>query len=441
MAGVEVPEVDTTVQATMRTTQVAGEHIQHVLPVDSSGTEHPSGSSSSPVRVDPVGTTTQPVSVASLPLPSGAATQSTLAAISAQLPSALATDRFKVDGSGVTQPVSVASLPLPSGAATQTTLAATLTELQSLLASIGAAADAEASGNGSLIAIAKRLRTVLGTLATQATLSNVDANLASVLATLGDTADGIEAYQDPQTVISALKSIQEYLDLNTSALGNISLQLPGTLSGSNNLRVALLEVDPGVTVPVSVAAGSNKIGAVDLDSDAAIGSAVPATGQLIAGTDGTNARALKLDSSGEAQVDVLTLPSLSAGSALIGQVNLTPQTANGNSVHRVISGASTNAAVVKNGAGQLYGWVISNSNASARFLKIYNKATSPTVGTDTPIMTIPIPGNTSWVTGHVEFAMGIPFSTGIGLAITSGVADSDTGAISANEVVVHIVYK
>jgi hypothetical protein len=47
----------------------------------------------------------------SLSLPVGAATESTLSALSSKLPSALAGDRLKVDGSGVTQPVSIATLP------------------------------------------------------------------------------------------------------------------------------------------------------------------------------------------------------------------------------------------------------------------------------------------------------------------------------------------
>lgn len=42
---------------------------------------------------------------------------------------------------------------------------------------------------------------------------------------------------------------------------------------------------------------------------------------------------------------------------------------------------------------------------------------------------------------NVEFAMGIPFGTGIALAITTGAADSDTGAVAANEVIAHILYK
>lgn len=50
--------------------------------------------------------------------------------------------------------ISAASLPLPTGAATETTVAA-------VNAGVGATTDAEAAGNGSLIALLKRLRTLL----------------------------------------------------------------------------------------------------------------------------------------------------------------------------------------------------------------------------------------------------------------------------------------
>jgi len=48
-------------------------------------------------------------------------TETTLSAVNAKLP-ALVSGRVPVDGSGVTQPVSAASLPLPTGAATEATL-------------------------------------------------------------------------------------------------------------------------------------------------------------------------------------------------------------------------------------------------------------------------------------------------------------------------------
>jgi hypothetical protein len=81
---------------------------------------------------------TQPISAASLPLPSGAATEAKqdseitkLTSIDGKIPANLTvtSTRLLVDGSGVTQPVSVASLPLPSGAATETTLSALNTKV------------------------------------------------------------------------------------------------------------------------------------------------------------------------------------------------------------------------------------------------------------------------------------------------------------------------
>lgn len=73
------------------------------------------GTSSDPLRVDPTGTTTQPVSAASLPLPSGAATSAkqpalgTAGSASADvitIQGIASMTALKVDGSGVTQPVS-----------------------------------------------------------------------------------------------------------------------------------------------------------------------------------------------------------------------------------------------------------------------------------------------------------------------------------------------
>lgn len=120
---------------------------------------------------------------------------------------------------------------------------------------------------------------------------------------------------------------------------------------------------------------------------------------------------------------------------------LQPHTAGGLSISRTISGASTNATSVKASAGQVYGWYVSNINASPAYLKLYNKASSPTVGTDTPVLTLCIPGNTAGVAGHVEFANGIEFSTGIALAITTGATDGNTSAVAASEVIINLLYK
>jgi hypothetical protein len=69
------------------------------------------------MKVDNSGQT-QPVSAASLPLPTGAATEATLSSLDGKIPASLTvtSTRLLVDGSGVTQPVSASSLPLPTGA-------------------------------------------------------------------------------------------------------------------------------------------------------------------------------------------------------------------------------------------------------------------------------------------------------------------------------------
>jgi hypothetical protein len=103
----------------------------------------------------------------------------------------------------------------------------------------------------------------------------------------------------------------------------------------------------------------------------------------------------------------------------------------------VVSAATTNATVVKASAGQVYGWFLSNINASPRYVKLFNKATAPTVGTDVPVLTLLIPAGGA---ANCEFSNGIAFSTGIGFATTTAAADTDTGAVAVGEVVVNILY-
>lgn len=119
-----------------------------------------------------------------------------------------------------------------------------------------------------------------------------------------------------------------------------------------------------------------------------------------------------------------------------------PQTTGGLSISRVLSAASTNGTSAKASAGQVYTIIATNINAAVRYLKIYNKASAPTVGTDTPVLTIPIPGNAAGAGFTLDTGgMGIAFATGIAYALTTGVADADTGAVAANEIVVNLLYK
>lgn len=103
---------------------------------------------------------------------------------------------------------------------------------------------------------------------------------------------------------------------------------------------------------------------------------------------------------------------------------------------RLISAASTNATSLKASAGTLYSITAFNLNAAVRYLKFYNKASAPTVGTDTPVATFAIPASATGAGFTITFPFGFDFSTGIAYATTTGAADSDTAAVAANEIFV-----
>lgn len=121
------------------------------------------------------------------------------------------------------------------------------------------------------------------------------------------------------------------------------------------------------------------------------------------------------------------LPIIPAsGSSLTANIG-TPTTPSTSTINVA---ATTNATVIKSSAGNLYGIQVSNTVGATMYLKLYNKATAPTVGTDIPVLTIPIPttaGSLLALDGH---AIGYRFSAGISIAITNGLADNDTAVVS-----------
>lgn len=97
----------------------------------------------------------------------------------------------------------------------------------------------------------------------------------------------------------------------------------------------------------------------------------------------------------------------------------------------VSAAASTNATSVKASAGDVGNIVGFNAAAAKRYLKLYNKASAPTVGTDVPVMTLTLPAGQPF---NFDFQMGHYFSTGIAYALTVNAADADTTALTAADV-------
>ena len=129
---------------------------------------------------------------------------------------------------------------------------------------------------------------------------------------------------------------------------------------------------------------------------------------------------------------------VSATQAVSGTVTATNVVGSTPTASNVNSAATTNATSVKATAGTVYSILAYNAGAGAAFVKFYNKASAPTVGTDVPIFVLAVPA-----AGHVQVQFGIQgnrFGTGIALAITGGAADTDTTAVAAAQVKVSTAY-
>ncbi len=80
------------------------------------------------------------------------------------------------------------------------------------------------------------------------------------------------------------------------------------------------------------------------------------------------------------------------------------------------------ATSVKSSAGQLYGYYIYNSNASAVYVQIFNTASgSVTLGTTAPVLSLGIPTGSA---ANVSIVGGLAFGTAISWACTTTRAGS-----------------
>lgn len=190
------------------------------------------------------------------------------------------------------------------------------------------------------------------------------------------------------------------------------------------------------------------IGAVSVSSDATATAAAPTYTEGQASPLSQNLTGdLRTVAKQSGTWNVTVNSALAAGTNIIGQTGIdqtTPGTTNGvapnavaaaggiPSTARLLSAANTtNGTNVKGSAGRVYAIQGYNAAAAVRYLKLYNKATTPAVGTDTPVKTIAIPGTTVFA---LDWPIGYSFATGIGFGLSTGSADNDTGALTAGDI-------
>jgi hypothetical protein len=105
-----------------------------------------------------------------------------------------------------------------------------------------------------------------------------------------------------------------------------------------------------------------------------------------------------------------------------------------------ISQATTNPNTISPQPSKLYVVSAIGLTSTVRYLKFYDTDMAPIVGTDTPVMTIPVPANTQGAGIVIPFNTPVNFSTGLSFAITSGSADTNTGAVLAGDVIINLTY-
>lgn len=324
--------------------------------------------------------------------------------------------------------------------------------------------------------------TGFGTAANQTTiighLDGVEGLLTTIDADTGEISAHIGTLSDAAATAGGTGSVSAKLRLATSQLNSIKTAvetLDNAISGSE------MQVDVVAALP----AGTNNIGDVDVLTlpgtgieDAAetaggtllmAGSVRRDTAESSAGTTGDNAT-INTDALGKMWVTGTYAEDAahSAGETLTGNgvrridtaatsagtsgdwatmdasaegalwVTSTPTTTSGCSIFRSIDLDETEEEV-KATAGNIYGYYVFNAAASVAYLKFYNAtAANVTVGTTTPVATFPVPAGSA---ANVSFAYPIGFSTAICAAVTTGLADNDTGAPAANAFIANILFK
>lgn len=113
--------------------------------------------------------------------------------------------------------------------------------------------------------------------------------------------------------------------------------------------------------------------------------------------------------------------------------------------YTLVSAATNNAQFVKASAATVFSCQLGNIDSTVAYLKIFNKASAPTVGTDSPVKTIIIPkaGTAADGAGNTVFfgPGGFSLGTGFAIAVTAGLPLLDNTAVSASKVIINCDYE
>lgn len=492
---------------------------------------------------------TQPVSAASLPLPTGASTAAKQPALGTAgtassdvitVQGITSMTALKVDGSGVTQPVSAASLPLPTGAATsanQTAITSGTDAASNTLSgqqtynrnsifngttwdrqpgttsgTYGIIRDAAGNARGANVNAANQLSVSIDGSGVS-NLSTNEAQINGVTPAMGNgtTSTGTQrvtiSSDSTGTVVGtlvspALTTIQSAAvangngtnlavnGMNTAVLNVIcSVACSGgttinfEASVDNTTFVPIYGTQPGAAVSSITATTSGdyrfvvggysflrarisaysagtitvkgygfsgtstdnsqaNLFAGTLASVGNTGAAVPAAADYAGVNVGGNLVGFAPGTAGTASSQVLSVQGITSMTPLL-ETPLPTTTGGLTPFNLYPAAANDNHTVIKNGAGQAYHISVFNNSATINYLRLYDAGTGFNGCNSATNLKWAgmIPASTS-AAGFVEdIGSGISFSTGISMCVTSGFGNTDTTNATATAIIVNIGYK
>ncbi len=298
-----------------------------------------------------------------------------------------------------TLPISAASLPLPTGAATETTLSAVNNKLPSLTA-------------GSRVPVET----------TPADISEVSYSQAGII-----------------TINTILLSV-DCANLKSLSIQCTSMGTTGVVTPEWSMNNSTWVGDTFFTLAGAAATTFNAAGAWITNVKARYYrlrlSTATTAGTTTIYVDGCTIRAQTFYAtqpvSGTVTANIGT-GSLAAGTNAVGDVGIQYR-ANATGAGTVTSincPATPAVQTIKGSAGRLLGLYLVNTNATIRWIKIYN-IVSPTLASSTAAARIPLPQNQPV---YIQFPGGMAFGTAITCAVTSTASITDsTGAVTLDDV-------
>lgn len=418
------------------TDEVASRHFQKVkLTFGADGTATDvSGASGLPVT----GTfwqATQPVSIASSVAVTGTfwqATQPVSGTVTANA------------GSG-TFAISAASLPLPTGAATEATLASVIKSEDSThvsgdngiaLLAIRQATDAVTTSNdGDYTNLKIDEEGRLKVSSKPASYADITGDITAIQATIGTPVAG-------GTVAGDVSRASNIMAFCTGTFSTVNCTFEGSLEATGDTNWFGIQAVRSNANTIETATGNLSAQPI-YGWEMSVNALRRVRVRCTARTSGTQSWRFV---QGTYATEPIPAAQVSATQPVSGTVTATVTAGTVNPVvpatpYFVNSAASTNGALIITGTSGLQAFYATNEGASAAYVKLYNKATAPTVGTDTPEMIITVPAAQGGVPGVATLPIGFSgfrFALGLGIAITRNAVFSDTTAVGAGEVKVKL---